>query len=114
MRTNFKMEDKNITMTKGDTLSFNMTVTDQHGNAFTVDTCNFTCKKLATNETNVFKKSLGAGITQDDEIITVRVAPEDTRNVDAGEYFYDCEIGVGDDVFTLMKGILTIEQDVTF
>lgn len=113
-RTNFKMEYQSITMTKGDTLSFNVIVEDQDGNAMTVDTCFFTCKKLATDELKVFQKSLSAGISQEDGVITVRVAPEDTRNVDAGEYYYDCEICVGDDVFTLMKGILTIEQDVTF
>lgn len=114
MRTNFKMEDKNITMTRGDTLSFNIFVTDPNGNAVTVDSAYFTCKKLSTDETNVFKKSIGAGIYQDEECLTVRVAPNDTKNVDAGRYFYDCQIGVDDDVFTILKGILTIEQDVTF
>ena len=114
MRTNFKMEDKNITMTKGDTLSFNVIVTDQNGNAITVDSADFTCKKLATDEVNVFHKSLDAGISQDDAVLTVRVAPEDTKNVDAGRYSYDCQIGKNGDVFTILKGILTIEQDVTF
>ncbi len=114
MRANFKMEDSNITMTKGDTLSFNIFVTDSNGNAVTVDSADFTCKKLATDEVNVFRKSLNAGISQDEECLTVRVAPQDTQNVDAGLYFYDCQIGVEDDVFTILKGILTIEQDVTF
>ena len=114
MRTSFKMEDKNITMTKGDTLSFNIFVTDSNGNAVTVDSAYFTCKKVATDETTVFKKALGAGIEQDEDCLTVRVAPEDTEFVDAGLYFYDCQIGVDFDVFTILKGILTIEQDVTF
>lgn len=114
MRTNFKMEDKNITMTKGDTLSFNIIVTDSDGNAVTVDSADFTCKKIPQDEHNVFKKSIGAGITQDEDCLTIRVAPEDTESVDAGRYFYDCQIGVDSDVFTILKGILTIEQDVTF
>lgn len=114
MRTNFKMEDNNITMTKGDTLSFNVIVTDQNGNAITVDSADFTCKKLATDEVSVFHKSLGAGISQDDSVLTVRVAPDDTKNVDAGLYFYDCQISKNGDVFTILKGILTLEQDVTF
>lgn len=114
MRTNFKMEDKNITMTRGDTLSFNISVTDSNGNAVTVDSADFTCKKLGSDETNVFRKTLGTGIYQDEECLTVRVDPNDTKNVDAGRYFYDCQIGVGVDVFTILKGILTIEQDVTF
>lgn len=113
MRTNFKMENKNITMTKGDTLSFNVIAMDTNGEPMVVDSADFTCKKLGTETSNVFRKSLGAGITQDDGMITVRVAPEDT-NINAGRYFYDMQIGVGSDIFTVMKGVLEIEQDVTY
>lgn len=114
MRSNFKMENKNITMTRGDTLSFNVEVTDGDGELIEVDSAYFTCKKLSTDESNIFRKALGSGITQFDDCFVVRVAPEDTRNVDAGQYFYDLQIGVGDDIFTIMKGVLEIEQDVSF
>lgn len=114
MRTTFKMENKNITMTRGDTLSFNVEITDQNGDIIEVDSADFTCKKVSTDESNIFHKALGTGILQDAECITVRVAPEDTRNVDAGRYFYDMQIGIGQDIFTILKGVLEIEQDVTF
>lgn len=114
MRTNFRMENKNITMTKGDTLSFNVFVTDKDGNIMTVDSADFTCKKLGIDEANIFRKTLGAGITQLDDCMVVRVAPEDTKEVEAGQYFYDMQIGVGQDIFTIMKGVMEIEQDVTF
>ena len=113
MRTNFKMEDSNITMTKGDSVSFNVIVQDPDNNIIAVDSAYFTCKKLRTDETKVFQKSLNAGIWQDETGLTVRIAPQDTANVDAGLYFYDCQIGVEDDIYTILKGILTIEQDVT-
>lgn len=114
MRTNFQMEDENITMIRGDTLSFNVQVKDDEGNAVTVDSAHFTCKKRVTGDENIFHKSLGAGISQSDGLINVRVAPEDTREVDAGHYFYDLQIGIGVDVFTIMSGVLTIKQDITF
>ena len=114
MRTNFQMENENITMIRGDTLGFNVEVTDEDGNAVTVDYADFTCKKLAANNKSVFHKSLGDGIRQQDGLLTVRVAPEDTHEVDAGRYFYDLCIGVGNDKYTIMKGVLNIEQDVTF
>lgn len=114
MRTNFKMEDENITMVRGDTLAFNAEVVDENGNAIIVDSADFTCKKKANGNENVFHKALGAGITQTDELLTIRVAPQDTKEVDAGRYFYDFQIGVGSDIYTVMRGILTIEQDVTF
>jgi hypothetical protein len=114
MRSNFKMEYQNITMTKGDTLSFNFSVTDQNGDLIVLDSAYFTCKKIATEDTTIFKKALGSGISLLDDCYVVRVAPEDTKNVLAGLYFYDLQIGVGEDIFTILKGVFDIEQDVTF
>ena len=114
MRTNFKMEDENITMVRGDTLAFNAEVVDENGDAITVDSAYFTCKKKASGAETVFQKALGAGISQTDELLTVRVAPQDTKEVDAGRYFYDFQVGVGSDIYTVLRGVLTIEQDVTF
>jgi hypothetical protein len=113
MRTNFKMENENITMVRGDTLSFNVEVTDESGQAVAVDSADFTCKKNAMGEESIFHKSLGAGIEQDDGLLTIRVAPQDTENAEAGRYFYDLQLGVGEDRFTVMIGVLAIEQDVT-
>ena len=108
------MENKNITMVRGDTLSFNVEVTDADGEIIEVDSAYFTCKKISTDDSNIFKKALGAGITQDEDGMTVRVAPEDTRNVNAGQYFYDMQIGIREDIFTILKGVLEIEQDVSY
>ncbi len=114
MRTNFQMENENITMIRGDTLAFNVEVLDEDGNAVIVDSADMTCKKRVTGEENVFHKALGAGIVQTDGLLCVRVAPEDTKEIDAGRYFYDLCIGVDNDMFTILKGVLSIEQDVTF
>ena len=115
MRTNFQMEYENITMVKGDTLSFNVEVYDDEGLPVMVSSAFMTCKKIPTSNDMVFQKSLNAGITQDnDGLMTVRVAPSDTLEAEAGQYFYDFQIGVDDDVFTIMIGTLTLEQDVTF
>ena len=112
MRTNFQMEYQNITMIAGDTLAFNVEVLDENGNAITVDSADMVCKKDATSSENVFHKSLGSGISQTDALMTVRVAPNDTKEVDAGRYYYAMQIGVGNDIFTLMTGVLNIEQNV--
>lgn len=114
MRTNFKMENENITMTRGDTVAFNAEILDEDGNVVLVDSADFTCKKRVLGDENIFHKALGSGIKQADGLLTVRIAPEDTEEVDAGQYFYDFCLGVGRDKYTVMKGILTIEQDVTF
>lgn len=114
MRTNFQMEYQSITMTRGDTVSFNVIVKDQDGNLVSADTAFFTCKKLVVDDAFLFQKSIGDGITQYDDCMAVRVAPEDTKYLDAGRYFYDLQIGVKNDVFTILKGVLDIEQNVTF
>ena len=113
MRTNFRMEYENITMIKGDTLSFNVEVFDQAGEPLEVDEAYFTCKKNINGSAKAFQKSLGSGITYDDDLLVVRVAPTDTDTLEAGRYFYDLQLVVGSDVYTPMIGVLTIEQDVT-
>ena len=108
MRTNFQMEYQNITMIQGNTVAFNIEVYDESGELMNVDSCDFTCRN---GEEVIFHKHLGGGISQTDGIITVRIAPEDTKEVDAGQYLYAMQIGVGDDIFTLMSGTLSIETN---
>lgn len=112
MRTSFRMEDENIVMVRGDTLSFGV---EFYGLSQDLDSAFFTCKSNRTDAANVFQKYLGNGISKIDYgQYVVRVAPEDTKDIDAGKYYYDLEISVNNDVFTIMKGVLEIEQDVTW
>lgn len=112
-RTNFKMEYENITMTRGDTVAFNCQVFDMDGEPMDVDSATFTCKKRLTGEP-IFQKSIGAGINMQDGMMTIRIAPEDTREVDEGIYFYDFQIGLGNDIYTIKKGSFTIEWNATY
>lgn len=117
MRTNFTMEDKYIRMTRGDTLSFSVRVCDEEGAPFGQDlerAC-FTCKSNRSDSRFLFKKSLSDGVSKVGRgAYTVRVAPGDTAGAKPGKYFYDFEIGCNGDVFTVMRGVLEIMQDVTF
>lgn len=113
-RTNFKMEYDNITMTRGDTVAFNCFVYGSDGAPIELDAVYFTCKERVSGE-EIFQLSYDHGIVQDsDELIIVRIAPEDTKDVPVGIYFYDFQIVLGDDVFTVQKGTLTIEWDATY
>lgn len=112
MRTNFQMTDQNITMVSGDTLSFNVIVKDKSGEAVTVDDASFRAKtNYEAATTLAINKTLGDGITQDGDTLTVRLAPADTADL-AGFFYYDCDITVGSDRFTLLRGMLQIERDV--
>lgn len=102
-----------IHMTRGDTLSFGIKI---QGLDQDLESAYFTCETNIPNVTSVqmFQKSLGSGISKvGDGEYTVRIAPEDTENLDIDTYSYDLQIGVNDDIFTLIKGNLYIEYEVT-
>lgn len=106
----------NIVHTKGDTFSCGFTVEDLGQD---IETAKFTCRDSLNDNSNVlFQKTLNDGITlvetdaeKDIKKYAVRVAPNDTKNLQAGTYYYDLEIGVNNDIFTIMKGRFVLEQD---
>lgn len=114
MRTNFQMEYENITMIAGNTIAFNVEAFDENGNPIEADSADLVCKKDLNGEEILFHKSLGSGIHQSDGIMTIRIAPEDTREAVAGQYFYAFQIGIENDIFTLLAGILSIEENVVY
>lgn len=117
MRTAFKMEDEFITMIRGDTLSFGFELMDENQEPFTQTPSSvyFTCKSNKTDNINLFQKTLGDGITdRGNGQYVVRVPPEDTKFAEAGKYFYDLQIGINGDIYTLMHGVLELVQDVTY
>ena len=111
------MEKTNLEMVRGDTLSFAFEV--EYDEALQkLDSAYFTCKENYDDDTPIFQKSLGHGITlakQEDGKLyyVVRVAPEDTVNVEPGHYYYDLQIGINGDVFSILIGSLKIHNDVT-
>lgn len=105
------MTDTNLTMVRGDTLSFGL---EYDGTEQDLDTAFFTCRNSPASEKVVFQKTLGNGITKADTgKYIVRVAPTDTRYIEAGAYYYDFQASINGDVFTLLKGALIVEQDIT-
>lgn len=117
MRTNFTMEDNYIRIVRGDTLSFGLQVYGDSGEPFDQDLerAYLTCKSNRSDNRFLFKKSLSDGVSKVGQgAYVVRVAPSDTASAKPGKYFYDFEIGCNGDVFTVMRGVLEIMQDVTF
>lgn len=101
---------KNIKMVAGDTFSFGFEITGISN----LDTAYFSCKKNYQDEYYVFQKQLGNGITVDENgKYIVRIAPDDTNNLNTGMYCYDLEVGVNDDVYTILRGNFEIVSDIT-
>lgn len=103
---------------RGDTLSHAMFVENLHQD---VESVYFTCRDGLNDDSEIlFEKSLNNGITyfyydeeKDIRTYIVRIAPADTKDLQSGTYYYDEQIAVNGDVFTIMKGRFIIEQDAT-
>lgn len=108
MQTNYS--NKNFKMVVGDTESFGFEITGVSG----IDSAFFSCKRESQDTSYLFQKSLGNGIEQrENNRFVVRVAPEDTQNLSPGQYYYDLEVGANGDVFTILRGILTLVPEIT-
>lgn len=102
---------KNFDLIRGDTLMFTIKIENLEED---LNSCYFSCKKSITDENYTFQKSLNNGITKEElGKYTVRVAPEDTQNIEIGQYIYDLQIGIGDDIYTVMNGSIIIEHEIT-
>ena len=111
------MEKMNLEMIRGDTLSFAFEVEFDEAPQ-KLEKADFTCKANFDDNEALFHKELGNGINFSKQDGTklyyiVRVAPEDTKDLEAGMYYYDLSIELNGDVFTILNGALKIEGDVT-
>lgn len=99
---------------KGDTFSCALTV-ENLGQE--LDTAYFTCRDSLNDDSEaLFVKSLDEGISivetgENTYKYAIRIAPDDTKDLQSGTYYYDLEVGVNGDIFTIMKGKFIIEQD---
>ena len=118
----FQTVNENISIVRGDTLAFGVelysvdnpfekpqTLLDQN-----VDYMYFSVSRDYNNNENVFQKSIGNGITKvTDGKYRIRIAPEDTAELDVGQYYYDVALGINEDRFTILRGAFNIEPDIT-
>ena len=101
----------NITMVRGDTFSFLATF---HDLTLDLDEAAFTVRETPGAETALVEKTLEDGIEKiETGVYKVRMAPEDTADLDPGRYAYDFQVTIGEDIFTIMIGVLNVEMDVT-
>ena len=109
---------RDIVMIKNDTLSYGFQVQGLEGQI--PSNIVFTCKDTPESNRVLFSVSLSDHITEraydpetDTRTYAIRIPPEYTDNVEVGRYFYDLQLTVNLDIFTLMKGRLTVEYQIT-
>ena len=107
--------NQDLSMIRGDTFSFLIRLPEIDPASIT--SLIFTVKRKATDSDDeaIIQKRLGDGIepTSEEREWSVRVAPEDTDGVAAKKCVYDIQVGIMNDIYTLMGGYFRILQDVT-
>lgn len=109
-----------LEMTRGDTLRFKFQRKTENQEVIfeKVDSMYITFKESTYTKNFVFQKSL-----KDNTIIYnentgyyhVVIEPKDTENLSCNkEYFFDIEITKDNIVKTILKGVLTLTEEVTF
>lgn len=106
---------ENFTHVRGDTLAFGLQI---EGCTQDLDSAFFSVKKDLDDTEYILQIQLGDGISKagsDDNGVyyRVHVPPDLTEDLEPGRYYYDVEIGINGDYFTVLRGILTVLRDVT-
>lgn len=105
----------NIDMIRGDTVNIQFevesdTVLDLSSDDFDVT---FSLKQAATDTAYVFQKHKSAVTEISENNFVLRIAPEDTAERIPGFYYYDIQLNIGDNVYTIALGIFQIIRDIT-
>lgn len=107
---------KNFELVKGDTLAFAVEIGFDEKPADAEEML-FTVKRNADDD-NLFQERLNHGIEKVAGVgnklyYRVRVSPWDTEKLEAGAYHYDLEIRINGDIFTILNGLLIVENEIT-
>ena len=107
-----------IKFTRGDTYRFKFQRKDANGKIIfqRAEKMWFTVKTSAYSEKIIIQKTLENGITfsEDDGYYHIVINPIDTKKLSYIDYEYDIQIENQGNVFTLTKGVLSIEKEITF
>lgn len=111
---------QNIDIVRGDTLAFNFQLMGLGSSSAYEDLLvTFAVAEHYDDEVLLFDCQVGDGITletydaaKDTATFSVFVAPNKTKTLDLARYYYDLQIKDDENVFTLMRGRLTLVYDV--
>lgn len=113
------MQQQQLTMFRGNTMVFDFAVT-LGGNPVDLTAAGiwFTAKTSPASASSVFQKSVGAGITITDQVGgngSIRLFPADTADLPSRrtQLYFDLEITLGGEVYTIASGRLIVEPDIT-
>lgn len=112
MDSTINMINQNFTLTKGDSLSFTITIEDTE---IAPDDITFIVKDNINSNTEIIKKILDEGITRTEDegyVYEVYIPYTDTEDLKLLNYIYQIEITFGADHETVCEGKFIITPEV--
>lgn len=104
--------DANLSVFKGDTLSFAVEIEGLDNQE--LERAYFTVKENKDDAEPLIQGTLGAEIWKIDAThYGVRIPPSSTVVLEPGRYFYDMQISLNGDTFTILAGKLIVKKDIT-
>lgn len=97
------MAKTDVSIIRGTTNTFNITVTDSNGDLYTIESGEkllFGVKKKHTDEEYLIIKTITIA---DNGVYEVDIDPSDTESLDCGRYFYDVAIQSGNAFYNVIK-----------
>ena len=102
-------EDQNITLTRGDSATFGLTVKQNTSSYdFSNDTVKFTVKKNVNTNDILFQKTFSNGV--------INLTPSDTSDLKYGTYYYDVQVkNTSNGIYTVIPpSKFIVAPEVTF
>jgi len=114
----FSINNGKIYITRGDSAYITISVVDAEGNAFALDNSvalRGQVRSILNDDENLgFLFDADITINEDDGTATWHIKPSDTATAVMGiPYYYDIELHIGEDVYTIISSTLNIRDEVT-
>ena len=108
---------QDIEMVRGTSQSFDITLTDAAGDAYTLqdgDKLIFGIKSNPANTQYDLQKVLTAADVQDDGAYRLSISPSDTITLPVGAYYYDIGLQTGSDYYSVVeRSVFDIKWNIT-
>ena len=105
-----------ISMIRGDTTPLMFQRKDNNGDVIKLraDKIYFTVKKSDLPDEVLFQKTIDDMTLDEDGTYHFVIQPEDTNNLEFGNYMFDLEVIQDNVVSTISTGVFAIKKEVTF
>lgn len=108
---------KNLEVTRGDTAKYRLKIlTSNDVEITTNDITNiyFSVKENFKNTDVLLQKQLNDGITLgEDGYYHIVISSTDTDELSFGDYYYDIQLNITNEKYTIVKGIFKIDWEIT-